>query len=82
MTQEEIFTTLTSVLAEIVPGVDVSRIVPEDRLRDLGANSIDIAEIITETMERAGVSLPMVSFGDAKNIGDIVGIVAAGENRS
>lgn len=82
MTQEEIFTALTSVLAEIVPDVEVSRIVPEDSLRDLGANSIDIVEIITETMERADVTLPMVSFGDAKNIGDIVGILAAAENRS
>ncbi|MDT0268351.1 acyl carrier protein [Streptomyces sp. DSM 44915] len=78
MTQEEIFTILTSVFAEIIPDVDTSGITLEDSLRDLGANSIDRADIITDTMEQAGVSLPMVSFADAKSIGDIVRIIAAG----
>lgn len=75
MTQEEIFKTLISVFSEIIPEVDVSAATPQDSLRDLGANSIDRADIITETMEHAGVSLPMVNFADAQSIGDIVRII-------
>lgn len=81
MTQEEIFETVKSVFAEIVPDIEVSRITRQDSLRDLGANSVDRAEILTETMEQLGVSLPMVSFGKAKNIGDIVEIISAGGTR-
>ncbi|MBC3988132.1 acyl carrier protein [Streptomyces sp. AC563] len=75
MSQEEIFKALMSVFSEIVPEVDVSAATPQDSLRDLGANSIDRADIITETMEAAGVSLPMVRFADAKSIGDIVRVI-------
>lgn len=79
MSQEEIIKVLTSVFEEIIPEVDVSSVTPEASLRDLGANSIDRAEIITDTMEQVGVSLPMVNFADAKNVGEIADIIAAGK---
>ncbi|GGP71245.1 MULTISPECIES: acyl carrier protein [Streptomyces] len=78
MTEDEIFTTLTGVFQEIIEDVDVKAITREDSLRDLGANSIDRAEIITDTLEQVGVTIPMVKFADARNIGDIVSVIAAG----
>lgn len=82
MSQEEIIKVLTSIFEEIIPEVDVSAVTPEASLRDLGANSIDRAEIITDTMEQVGVSLPMVNFADAKNVGEIADIIAAGQAHS
>jgi polyketide biosynthesis acyl carrier protein len=64
-----------SVFGEVVPGVDESRISPGDSPRDLGANSIDRAEIITETMQRLGISVPMVDFAGANTVGDIVAVM-------
>ncbi|MGP3971258.1 phosphopantetheine-binding protein [Streptomyces sp. 6N223] len=77
ITQEKTFETLKSVFAEIMEA-DVSAVTLADSLRDLGANSIDRADIITETMEQLDVSLPMVRFGEARNIGDIVAIICEG----
>jgi polyketide biosynthesis acyl carrier protein len=80
LTQQKTLETLKSVFAEILPDadVDVDRITLADSLRDLGANSIDRAEIITETMEQLDVAVPMVNFGNAKNIGDIVAVICGG----
>ncbi|MBL1065921.1 acyl carrier protein [Streptomyces sp. 7-21] len=76
MSQQEILDTLASVFVDILPEVDKSAITREASMRDLGANSIDRADIITETMEKLGITVPMVNFGNAKNIGDVVDIMA------
>lgn len=77
MSQDEIFQTFKAVFVDVVPDVDIDRITLQDSMRDLGANSIDRAEIITETMEQLDIVLPMVSFAEAQNIGDIVTVLAA-----
>jgi polyketide biosynthesis acyl carrier protein len=82
MSQDQIFETLKAVFSDVVPDIDISRVTLEDSMRDLGANSIDRAEIITETLEQLDIALPMVRFADAKSIGDIVAILAAEEARS
>lgn len=78
LTQDHAFTTLKTVFADIIPEVDTARITLDDSLRDLGANSIDRADIITETMEQLDVTVPMVRFADAKNIGDIIAVICEG----
>jgi polyketide biosynthesis acyl carrier protein len=77
MSQNEILQTFKSVFSDVVPEVDIDGITLQQSMRDLGANSIDRAEILTDTMEQLGVVLPMVSFAEARNIGDIVAILAA-----
>ncbi|KFG74627.1 acyl carrier protein [Streptomyces mutabilis] len=76
MSQDQIFQTLKEVFVDVVPEVEIDRITLQDSMRDLGANSIDRAEIITETMEQLDIALPMVSFAEARNIGDIVAVLA------
>jgi polyketide biosynthesis acyl carrier protein len=76
MSNPSVFETFTSVFADVVPDVDVRGISPADKLRELGANSIDRAEIITETMQKLGVSVPMVTFASAETVGDVVAILS------
>ncbi|GGQ48425.1 acyl carrier protein [Streptomyces mutabilis] len=76
MSQDQIFQTLKEVFVDVVPEVEIDRITLQDSMRDLGANSIDRAEIITETMEQLDIAVPMVSFAEARNIGDIVAVLA------
>ncbi|BDG78965.1 acyl carrier protein [Bacillus atrophaeus] len=78
MTDNEIFEVLKQNICEIVPEIENVKITIEDSLRDLGANSIDRAEIIMSTLESIKVSIPMVAFGEAKNINEIIQIIAAG----
>jgi polyketide biosynthesis acyl carrier protein len=49
-------------------------VTPEISLRELGANSIDRADILMQTMSDLNVKLSMVEFASAKNIGDIASI--------
>ena len=56
---------------EIVPGLDAHRFVASDRLVDLGANSIDRAEIAMLVQESLGLSVPRVELFGPKNIGEL-----------
>ena len=49
----------------------------DQRLKDLGANSMDRMEIVTMTIESLGVEMPLIEISKANNIGDIVNILAA-----
>lgn len=43
-----------------------------DSLRDLGANSIDRAEIIMLTLESLSLRIPLVELAGAKNLDELV----------
>lgn len=74
MTREEVFKKLKEAINYILPEIDLNGITMEDSLKEIGANSVDRAEIIYMTLEDSNVKLPMVSFNDAKNINDIIDI--------
>ncbi len=75
MDKSEIFTIMKEIIAEILPEVYPGQITPEDSLRELGANSVDRMDIIIELMERLGVKIPLVEFGQLKNIQGIVDLL-------
>lgn len=56
---------------EILPGLDSHQFVASDRLTDLGANSIDRAEIAMLVQESLNISLPRVELFGPKNIGEL-----------
>lgn len=70
----EVMSVLKGALVEIFPEYSTREIRPGESLRDLGANSIDRAEIIMLTMERLQLKLPLLVFAQAKNINDLVDI--------
>jgi polyketide biosynthesis acyl carrier protein len=77
MTRDELFELIKENIYEIVPELEGVDIDLRDSLRELGANSIDRAEIIICTLECINASIPMVKFGEAKNIEEIIEVVAA-----
>ncbi|MCP4138404.1 MAG: acyl carrier protein [bacterium] len=68
MTHDEIFQLIKNNVLEILPEIPSEEILIDISLKDLGANSIDRVEIITMTMEDLGIKIPMVDFGNIKNI--------------
>jgi polyketide biosynthesis acyl carrier protein len=62
-------------LFEILPELSSREISPTDRLRDLGANSIDRAEIIMLTLARLKLKIPLIHFAQANNIGALIEII-------
>jgi polyketide biosynthesis acyl carrier protein len=56
---------------EILPGLDVHPFVASDRLVDLGANSVDRAEIAMLVQESLGLTVARVELFGPKNIGEL-----------
>lgn len=77
MTKEEVFEEIKRNIFDILPELEGEEIKLSDSLRELGANSIDRADIIMSTLERFELKISMVSFGECSNIGDIVDVIAS-----
>ena len=71
MTGTHVFDLIAQHTREIVPGLDAHSFVPSDRLADLGANSVDRAEIAMLVQESLGLSVPRVELFGPKNIGEL-----------
>ena len=56
---------------EILPGLEAHQFVASDRLADLGANSVDRAEIAMQVQESLNISIPRVDLFGPKNIGEL-----------
>ncbi|MFG2590390.1 acyl carrier protein [Streptomyces sp. NBC_01166] len=75
MPESRVFDLIVEHVREVVPELEDHRFQPSDSLRDLGANSIDRAEIIIMTLEALSVSIPLVELADAKNIGELADLI-------
>lgn len=71
MTKTELLDLIARHTKDIVPGLDEHQFVASDRLVDLGANSVDRAEIAMLVQESLGLSVPRVELFGPKNIGEL-----------
>lgn len=74
ITKEEIYQLANDNTIKILPGIIPEMITIDERLKDLGANSIDRMEIVTMTMESLGIKIPLVEFGKAENIEGLINL--------
>jgi polyketide biosynthesis acyl carrier protein len=75
MSKDDIFEVVKSNIVEILPGIPKDDIKIEERLKDLGANSIDRMDIVIKTMEIVGVKVPLVELGLVSNIQGLVNVL-------
>jgi len=71
MTRIELLDLIAQHTKEILPGLEVHKFEASDRLLDLGANSVDRAEIAMLVQESLGLSVPRVEMFGPKNIGEL-----------
>jgi polyketide biosynthesis acyl carrier protein len=71
MTKPQLLDLIARHTRDIVPGLDEHQFVASDRLVDLGANSIDRAEIAMLVQESLELSVARVELCGPKNIGDL-----------
>ncbi len=71
MTKIEILNLIALHTREILPGLDAHQFVASDRLVDLGANSVDRAEITMLVQESLGLSVSRVEMFGPRNIGEL-----------
>jgi len=68
MTRSEIFELIKGNLLEILPELDPASVDEDKSMRDLGANSIDRADVIIRTMEQLKVKLQISELAEVKNL--------------
>lgn len=75
MKKEDILELIGRHSAEVVPELEGHEFKASDRLVDLGANSVDRAEIIMMTMESLSLQIPRVELFGATNIGELADVL-------
>lgn len=75
MPMQEVFDLIVKHTCEVVPELDGHTFVATDSLRELGANSMDRAEIIMMTLEALSVTIPLVELAGANNIGELAKLI-------
>ena len=71
MTKIELLDLIGQHTREILPGLDAHQFGAADRLVDLGANSVDRAEIAMLVQESLGLSVARVELFGPRNIGEL-----------
>ncbi|KXZ15036.1 poly(3-hydroxyalkanoate) depolymerase [Bacillus nakamurai] len=71
MNKERIFEMLQRNIYEVLPELEGRELSFEDRLADLGADSVDRAEIITMMLEDLSLQIPRVELTGVTNIGEL-----------
>ena len=56
---------------EVLPDLETHQFIASDRLADLGANSVDRAEIAMQVQESLNISIPRIELFGPKNIGEL-----------
>ena len=59
MTKEQLLDSIRDAISMVLPDADTDSLTCEDSLKEIGANSVDRAEILIMLMDDAGVKLPL-----------------------
>jgi len=79
-TREQVFSVVKENVTGILDELDEALIVESAALKDLGANSLDRAEIVTGSMEDLGLAFPMRELAGVGNIGALVSFLYSKAN--
>ncbi|KZE73102.1 MULTISPECIES: acyl carrier protein [Paenibacillus] len=71
MHKEEVFEIVKRCICEVLPELKDHPFHYEDRLVDLGADSVDRADIVMKTMEALSLNIPRVELSGVKNVGEL-----------
>jgi polyketide biosynthesis acyl carrier protein len=75
VTESEIFAALAQAICIQVPELRCHSFLRTDSLRELGANSLDRAEIVVQVLMQLKLSTPMSTFAPAQNLGELCGLL-------
>ena len=75
MTKEHIFSVVKKHLMQTVDGLTDAQIEPSKSMKDLGANSLDIVEIVSVSMRELKIKVPRSELSKLANIGGLVDLL-------
>ena len=72
VSREQVFKVVKENILVILPDLSDDSIREDVSLRDLGANSLDRADVVTGSMEALRLTFPVRELADVQNIGGLV----------
>lgn len=82
MTREAILAVVARHLANAVDGIDASSLDPTKSMKDYGANSLDIVEVVSGAMRELKVKVPRTELNKLTNIDGLVGLLHEAKNEA
>jgi len=74
-TKEHILKVVTDNLLDNLEDLDPAQVAPEKSMKDLGATSLDIVEVVSCSMRDLKVKVPRSELSKLKNIGELVDLL-------
>ena len=72
MTRERIFDVIKSNIEKFVDGVDINLLKEEDSMLELGADSLEIVEVVSRSMRELKIKVQRTQLSQAKNIKELI----------
>jgi polyketide biosynthesis acyl carrier protein len=75
MTKEEVFAVVRKHILQTLDGVDPADIDPSKSMKELGASSLDLVEVVSLSMRELKVKVPRSELAHLANIGGLVDLL-------
>jgi acyl carrier protein len=75
MTRDEVRSVVLKHLANAVDGLDPASVDTQKSMKDYGANSLDIVEVVSGAMRELRVRVPRTELNKLTNIDGLVGLL-------
>ena len=72
MTRDEMFAAVKGNIEKIVEGAAGKTITEEMSMKDLGADSLEIVEVVSRSMKELRIRVPRTELSSAKNLKDLL----------
>ncbi len=74
MTHEEIWNVVIANVQTVIEGAKGQEIKETNSMRDYGADSLEIVEVVSRSMKQLKIKVPRTQLSDARNLGDLVSL--------
>lgn len=74
-TRDDVLAVVKRHLVDTVEGIDVDQVDPAKSMKDLGANSLDIVEVVSCSMRELKVKIPRAELNKLTNINELVDLL-------
>ncbi len=71
-TRDDVFAVVQAKILDVLGEIAPAKIQPATSLKDLGANSLDRAEIVSLSMQALALRFPVRELSKVSNIGELV----------
>jgi acyl carrier protein len=72
LTRDEMFAVVKSNIQEIIQGANGVAIKETDSMRDFGADSLEIVEVVSRSMKALKIKVPRTDLSGAQNLKDLL----------